>query len=76
MQRKVVDRKVITSQNEVYIKRKLQSSLERGWEQISDIQYKNGVYGVCVQFDIVKNSRKNQMKKEVRHDKRRSEIPH
>lgn len=66
MQRKVVDRKVITSHNEVYVKQKLQSALERGWEQISDIQYKNGIYGVCVQFDIAKNSRKNQMKKEVR----------
>lgn len=66
MQRKVVDRKVITNRNEVYVKRNLQSALERGWEQISEIEYKNGVYGVCIQFDIVKNSRKNQMKKEVR----------
>lgn len=66
MQRKVVDRKVITNRNEVYVKRNLQSALERGWEQISEIEYKNGVYGVCIQFDIVKNSRKNQVKKEVR----------
>lgn len=66
MQRKVVDRKVITSHNEVYVKRNLQSALERGWEQISEIEYKNGVYGVCIQFDIVKNSRKNQMKSGVR----------
>lgn len=66
MQRKVVDRKVITNRNEVYVKRNLQSALECGWEQISEIEYKNGVYGVCIQFDIVKNSRKNQMKKEVR----------
>lgn len=76
MQRKVVDRKVITNRNEVYVKRNLQSALERGWEQISEIEYKNGVYGVCIQFDIVKNSRKNQMKKEVRYDECRSEIPH
>lgn len=66
MQRKVVDRKVITNRNEVYVKRNLQSALERGWEQISEIEYKNGVYGVCIQFDIVKNSRKNQMKSGVR----------
>ena len=65
MQRKVVDRKVITNRNEVYVKRNLQSALERGWEQISDIQYKNGIYGVCLQFDIAKNSRKNQMKSGV-----------
>lgn len=65
MQRKVVDRKVITNRNEVYVKRNLQSALERGWEQISEIEYKNGVYGVCIQFDIVKNSRKNQMKSGV-----------
>ncbi len=66
MQRKVVDRKVITNRNEVYVKRNLQSALERDWEQISEIEYKNGVYGVCLQFDIAKNSRKNQIKKEVR----------
>lgn len=65
MQRKVVDRKVITNRNEVYVKRNLQSALERGWEQISEIEYKNGVYGVCLQFDIAKNSRKNQMKSGV-----------
>lgn len=64
--RKKIDRKVLTSHNEVYVKQKLQSALERGWEQISDIQYKNGIYGVCLQFDIAKNSRKNQIKKEVR----------
>lgn len=63
---KKIDRKVLTSHNEVYVKQKLQSALERGWEQISDIQYKNGIYGVCIQFDIVKNSRKNQMKSGVR----------
>ena len=65
MQRKVVDRKVITNRNEVYVKRNLQSALERGWEQISEIEYKNGIYGVCLQFDIAKNSRKNQMKSGV-----------
>lgn len=71
MQRKVVDRKVITNRNEVYVKINLKSALKRGWEQISDIQYKNGIYGVCVQFDIVKNSRKRR-----EHDESRSEIPH
>lgn len=62
--RKDFGRKVLTSQNEVYLKQKLESALSRGWVQIGEVSYKNGLFGVCVQFDIAKNLREIQLKTE------------
>ena len=63
---KGIARKLLKSHSEVYLKQKLEESLERGWEQIGEISLIRGHYGVCVKIDIAKNSRKNQIKKEVR----------